>query len=92
MLTIPEHIREWNTVSVELMAELLTHVFKRLQTPEEVAVHNFIMFQIDARLQDKGELFRAKVAEQIKLLSLRNLKNGQKDENSNPRRTPSPRR
>ena len=56
-------------------ADLLGLVFKKLETQEDVAIHNFIMSQIAERLGPTGEEFKLKVAEIIEQLSLRNKEN-----------------
>ena len=82
MITKNDLIRGWNSAGSTLNAEFLGLVFKKLETPEDVAVHNFIMSQINERLGPHGGDFTKQVADLIEQLSLRNLENGTQTQES----------
>lgn len=79
MITKNDLIRGWNNAGGILNAELLGLVFKKLETQEDVVVHNFIMSQVNERLGPHGGDFTAQVADLIETISLRNIENGTKE-------------
>ncbi len=76
MITLNDHIKGWNGAGKVLNAEMVGLIFKKLDSPDDVAVHNFLWFQIDMRLQNQGENFKKAITEIIEQLSLRNLEHG----------------
>lgn len=80
MITLKDLITDWNNAGRNLNADFLGKVFKKLETPEDVAIHNFIMYYVDQRLGPHGGEFTKKVADLIHDISLRNLEDGTKNE------------
>jgi hypothetical protein len=80
MITKNQLIEGWNNAGKQLNADLLGLVFKKLETNDDVAIHNFIMSQINERLGPTGGEFALQVAELIARLSLRNKDNATKEE------------
>ena len=80
MITPDDLIRGWNNAGEPLNAEFLTLVFKKLETDADVAVHNFMMSQIEERIGPYREEFKKAVAQILTDISLRNLKYGTKKE------------
>ena len=77
MITKNDLIRGWNDAGRMFNAEFLDLVFKKLETPDDVAIHNFVMSQISDRLGEKGDEFKLKVADLLTDLSVRNIENVQ---------------
>ena len=78
----PDIIREWNNVGELLSAEFLSLVFIQLENDADVAMHNFMMSQIEGRIGPYREEFKKAVAQVLTEISLRNLKDGKENQNT----------
>jgi len=76
MIDRSEYIRAWNRAGIEFNADLLGLIFKKLESPDDVTMHNFMMAQLNNRLCKQETVFVKKVAELVEQLSLRNLDHG----------------
>lgn len=87
MITLNELIRDWNTMGTALKADFLGKVFKKLETAEDVAVHNFIMYYLEMRLGPEKDNFLRSIEELIEQYSLRNIEDGAENKSINSVRT-----
>lgn len=87
MITLNEVIRDWNNTGTALKADFLGKVFKKLETADDVAIHNFIMYYLELRLGSETDNFLKSVEELIEQYSLRNIEHGAENDKRNKGRT-----
>jgi hypothetical protein len=77
----PVILKGYNNAGIDVSADLLMSCLRRLDTAEEVAVHNFVWFIMEKRIGSENvEAFMKSVADIIEKYSLRNLQDGKTQE------------